>query len=290
MSDTLRRERMLEVLVDLLGLSPAALEPTATLAEVGVDSLTFAELAAAVAERGGPDLGAAQVSERSTVADLLAAADAASPSAGGRPGPRPGRLQPMADLAGGRALAWWFDLVVTGREHVPTVGPAIVAMNHESALDIPIAVIASPRPIVFMAKDELFKNAFVSWALMALGGFRVDRARFDLDAVRLALAVLERGEVLGMYPEGTRSPGVLGPFLDGAAWLALRLGVPIVPCAVAGTDRVRRARLPRGVGVRVTFAEPIEVARVGDARRRRAAAAELTARVRASIAARLGLP
>jgi hypothetical protein len=66
--------------------------------------------------------------------------------------------------------------------------------------------------------------------------------------------------------------------------------VPIVPCAVAGTDRVRRARLPRGVGVRVTFAEPIEVARVGDARRRRAAAAELTARVRASIAARLGLP
>lgn len=64
----------------------------------------------------------------------------------------------MRDAAG-----WWVGLRMEGSEHVPRGGPAIVAMNHESALDIPIAVIACPRPITFMAKRELFGNAFAAW-------------------------------------------------------------------------------------------------------------------------------
>ena len=133
-------------------------------------------------------------------------------------------------------------------------------MNHESALDVPLAVVACPRPITFMSKKDLYKNALASWALHELGGFRVDRRRFDLESVRIAVAAIRRGDVLGMYPEGTRAPGALLPFLPGAAWLALAMGAPLVPLrspyrpnhggkssrSGAGAGRVRpRARASR---------------------------------------------
>jgi len=151
----------------------------------------------------------------------------------------------------------------------------------------PLIVVACPRSIVFMAKKELFRNAFLSWWLLALGGFRVDRDRFDLRAVRVALSVLRCGKVLGMYPEGTRSPGELRPFLGGAAWVALLTGAPIVPCAISGTERTRDARRPGIVKVRVSFAAPIGVDRVDDPAERRARAPELTAEVRTAIERRL---
>ena len=160
-------------------------------------------------------------------------------------------------------------------------------MNHESALDIPIAVIACPRRITFMAKKELFKNGLASWSLERLGGFRVDRELFDLRAVRLALAVIRRGEVLGMYPEGTRSPGELLPFLHGAAWVALRTGAPLVPVSLRGTERAGRAKRLRRVQVRAIFGEPLEVEPVEGSVERRRRATELTAELRAAIEAGL---
>ena len=160
-------------------------------------------------------------------------------------------------------------------------------MNHESALDIPLIAVACPRRIVFMAKRELFEIAFLSWWLRALGAFRVDRDRFDLRAVRTATSVVRNGRVLGMYPEGTRHPGELLPFLEGAAWIALVAGAPIVPCSISGTERTREARRPGAVAVRVAFAPPIAVERVDDPVERRVRAAALTAEVRAAIERRL---
>jgi 1-acyl-sn-glycerol-3-phosphate acyltransferase len=139
-----------------------------------------------------------------------------------------------------------------------------------------------------MAKRELFKTQFASWALCELGGFRVDRDRFDLPAVDAALEVIARGGVLGMYPEGTRSPGALRPFLHGAAWIALRTGAPLVPCSIAGTEHAREARRPGAVVVHVGLHEPIAVEREEDPVRRRHLAPGVTARLREAIGA--GLP
>jgi 1-acyl-sn-glycerol-3-phosphate acyltransferase len=137
---------------------------------------------------------------------------------------------------------------------------------------------------MFMAKRELYKNAPVAWALDRLGGFRVDRDRFDLAAVDVALAVLRGGGVLGMYPEGTRAPGRLLPFLPGAAWVALATGAPLVPCILAGTERTRAARWPRRAPVRVTFRTPIVAERVDDPGERRARAERVTADLHTVIA------
>ena len=139
-----------------------------------------------------------------------------------------------------------------------------------------------------MAKRELFASAFTAWSLHELGAFRVDRDRFDVRATAVALAVLGRGYVLGMYPEGTRSPGELLPFLPGAAWLALRSGAPLVPVAITGTDRVRDARRPRRARVRVTFVEPLTVQRVDEPQERRRRSEALTTQLRSAIQAHLG--
>jgi 1-acyl-sn-glycerol-3-phosphate acyltransferase len=166
---------------------------------------------------------------------------------------------------------------------MPGAGPVIFTMKHESLLDVPIAVAASPRPVTFMAERELFRNRVGAKFLHELGGFSVDRDSFDLRSIRTALAVLARGEVLGMYPEGTRRPGELLPFLDGAAWLALRTGAPLLPAAIKGTEAAMPPgrKIPKRVPVEVIFDRPIPVERVEDPVQRRAEAGELTARLRA---------
>ena len=104
-------------------------------------------------------------------------------------------------------------------------------------------------------------------------------------AFALGPAFAACGEVLGMYPEGTRKPGVLQPFLLGAAWLALRTGAPLLPVAIRGTEAAMPPdrRLPARVPVRVTFAPPIPVDPVDDAPTRRKEAVRLTAELRGEI-------
>jgi 1-acyl-sn-glycerol-3-phosphate acyltransferase len=287
MSQAGRRERALALVQELAGAG-VRIEPGMRLADAGLDSLAFAELAAALERDLGVDLSLEPVDGTHRIEDVMRAVEKAPTSAGRTALPRGiGLLQGPAELLGGPALRWWFRLRVEGAGHVPQHGPAIVAMNHESALDIPLVVAANRRPITFMAKKELFKNGFASWSLHSLGGFRVDRDRFDLVAVQRGLAVLERGDVLGMYPEGTRSPGRLLPFMHGAAWLALHAGVPLVPCSIWGTEHAGRATSPGRVRVRIRFHEAIAVERADDPAERRRRAEQLTSRLRGEIEADL---
>jgi 1-acyl-sn-glycerol-3-phosphate acyltransferase len=152
-------------------------------------------------------------------------------------------------------------------------------------LDIPVAAVASPRPITFMAKRELFRTRTGARVFRELGGFSVDRDAFDLRAVATALEVVRRREVLGMYPEGTRTPGTLLPFLPGASWIALHGGAPLLPAAIVGTDASMPpgSKVPRRVPVRVTFGRPIAVDPVDDPAKRRAEAIRLTTQLRDAI-------
>jgi 1-acyl-sn-glycerol-3-phosphate acyltransferase len=271
-------------LVRELSEHPRPLDRSTRLQDLGFDSLAFAELAAALEDEQGIDVGDPHLHGTGTVGDLLEVVERADVARSTVDVPSGvGRLQRPAGVVGGIGLRAWIRLEVLGAEGVPRDGPAVLAMNHESALDIPIIVVASPRSISFMAKRELFKGACRSWSLHELGGFRVDRERFDLRAIRIALAVLGRGGVLGMYPEGTRSPGGLLPFLPGAAWMAVRTGAPLVPVALTGTDRTDLAKRPRRARVRVTFGRPIPVERVDHPVRRRRTAEELTRTLREVI-------
>ena len=271
-------ERTLEVIARITGAEAPA-TANATLGSLGVDSLAFAEIVSALRAEG-VHLADDDVTVETTVAEL-ATGDARELAVLPRGN---GWFRGPARTLGGLPLRWWFDLRVTGIEHVPRAGGAILAMNHESALDVPLAVIACPRKITFMAKRELFKGRFAAYWLNAFGAFRVERERFDLVAVERALGVLAARNVLGMYPEGTRAPGELLPFLPGAAWLALVSGVPIVPCVLSGTELATDAKRPRQAHVRVAFRRAITVDRVDDPGERRRCALEVTAELREVIA------
>ncbi|HEX2104568.1 MAG TPA: lysophospholipid acyltransferase family protein, partial [Solirubrobacteraceae bacterium] len=141
-----------------------------------------------------------------------------------------------------------------GREHIPASGPVILAANHRSFLDPFVIAVMARRPLYFMAKKELFLfHPVVSWLLRALGAFPIDRGASDQDAMATARAILERGDVVLMFPEGTRvRSGSLGAARRGVGRLALETGAPVVPVAVIGTEDVRagwRIR-PRRVRIR----------------------------------------
>ncbi|SMB98322.1 1-acyl-sn-glycerol-3-phosphate acyltransferase [Thermanaeromonas toyohensis ToBE] len=130
---------------------------------------------------------------------------------------------------------------VKGQENFPLEGPAVVVSNHVSLWD-PVAVgVAIPRPVRFMAKEELFRIPFLAQLLRALGAFPVRRGRSDRQALKESLEILRSGQVLGMFPEGTRvRTGELGAFHGGAALLSLKTGAPLVPVAVKGTEQIFR--------------------------------------------------
>jgi 1-acyl-sn-glycerol-3-phosphate acyltransferase len=150
-----------------------------------------------------------------------------------------------------------------GEEHVPAEGPAVVAANHPSYLDPLLLSLQVRRPIRFMAWDALFKVPLLGALMRAFGAFPVDvRRGKGRDAYDKARALLERGEVVGLFPEGKRSrTGWMEPALrEGAARLALATGAPVVPASITGAFRAwpHHQVLPRPGRVRVRFHPPIE--------------------------------
>jgi 1-acyl-sn-glycerol-3-phosphate acyltransferase len=141
-----------------------------------------------------------------------------------------------------------FRVRVAGKEHVPRRGVYIVAPTHRSVLDIPFAAFVTRRRIRFMAKKELFSSTFGRWLFRRLAAIPVDRDVADRSALRASQAALEGGEPIGVFPEGTRRSGAaVVDLLDGVAYLACKVGVPILPVGIGGSEQImERGRvLPR---------------------------------------------
>jgi len=149
----------------------------------------------------------------------------------------------------------------SGRENVPATGALIVVSNHLNNADPPIlAAGIARRRIRFMAKIEIFKLPF-GMVPRLYGAFPVRRFEADLAAMLNAERLLKRGEVLGMFPEGTRSrTGYLGKPHPGTAMIALRSGATVLPCAITGTEVLKNPlNLLRKPRITVTIGEPIQV-------------------------------
>ena len=157
-----------------------------------------------------------------------------------------------------RAFAWFVMKIETqGAENLPAEGAVVLVSNHVTTFDIFPMQLSISRPIFFMAKEELLHNPIVEYIFRKGGVFPVYRSTKDEWAKRHSEKVLEHGQVLGLFPEGTRSKGRgLRTAKTGAARFALKIGCPIVPMAVNGSHRVFKY-FPKRTLVTVTLGEPI---------------------------------
>ena len=158
-----------------------------------------------------------------------------------------------------------FRMQVEGKDNVPSQGGVILAANHLSMLDPIVVGCAIDRPVRFMGKRELFDNPFVGMIARGLGAFPVRRGKDDKDAFRRALELLRNDEVLGIFPEGTRSlDGRLQRAYSGAAVLAEKTSAYLVPVGIIGTGNVMRkgAVFPKVGRISVKFGKPIVPAEV----------------------------
>lgn len=174
----------------------------------------------------------------------------------------------------------WFRVTVSGREHLPPSGPYIIAPVHRSNIDTPLSAFVTRRRVRFMGKDSLWKQKQIGAFLSLLGGFPVTRGTADLEALKRCVAVLDAGEPLVMFPEGTRQSGhMLHPLFEGPAYVALKRGVPIVPVGIGGTERVMRkgSKMIWPHKCHVSIGEPIEVEHGGTGRVDRNRMTEITA-------------
>src|SRR3954462_3351416 len=174
-------------------------------------------------------------------------------------------LQPVFHL--------YFRLGRLDREHIPAEGPVIIAANHRSFLDPFVIGMMTRRPIYYVAKRELFANCFVGWFLSALGAFPVARGAAGHDMVATPHAILARGGVVLIFPEGTRTrPGPLGRPRRGVGRLALETGAPVVPVAIIGSEAVRKGWRIRPHKVRIRAGAPLTFPQVEEPSRHLAAA------------------
>ncbi len=153
----------------------------------------------------------------------------------------------------------FWRLTVEGKEHVPD-GPFILAPVHRSNVDTPLVCAVTRRRLRYMGKETVWKYRLPGWILTALGGFPVRRGAADREALRRCVAVLEGGEPLVLFPEGTRRSGPkIHPLYEGASYLSLRTGVPIVPVGIGGSERAmpKGSKLLRPVKVHIVVGEPI---------------------------------
>src|ERR1700757_4006126 len=152
----------------------------------------------------------------------------------------------------------YFRLSRIGREHIPADGPVIIAANHRSFLDPFVIAAMARRPMYYVAKKELFTKGWQAWLLNSLGAFPVDRGAADRDMLDTARAILDRGDIVLIFPEGTRvRPGSLGNPKRGVGRLALETGAPVVPLAVIGTEAVRKGWKIRPHKVRIRAGRPL---------------------------------
>jgi 1-acyl-sn-glycerol-3-phosphate acyltransferase len=178
-----------------------------------------------------------------------------------------------------------FRVRVVGKERVPRSGAYIVAPSHRSNYDVPFAAYITPRTVRFLAKQELFRTPLSRRLFDALGAVEVDRGAADRGAMRALEGVLEAGEPVAIFPEGTRRSGPeIAPLFAGAAYLSVKFGVPIVPVGIGGSEHIlpKGAKLPRLHRVVVSVGEPI-VPPTLEGRARRRAAQQLTEQLQTEL-------
>lgn len=154
----------------------------------------------------------------------------------------------------------YFHVEVVNPEVLDLPGATILAPVHRSHLDSPLLASASQRRIRALGKESLFTVPGVSWACAALGAIPVRRGEADRDALKAAKALLDRGESMIVFPEGTRQEQHdVGELFDGAAWLSARTGARVVPIGISGTaDALGSGRgLPKRTTVSVVVGEPM---------------------------------
>ncbi|WP_282019757.1 lysophospholipid acyltransferase family protein [Planomicrobium okeanokoites] len=172
------------------------------------------------------------------------------------------------------ALTPLYRFEVTGTEKFPDQGGILLCSNHIHALDPPVVGMTSPRTVHFMAKEELFKVPVLGRILPQVNAFPVKRGMSDREALRSALRILKNGDVVGLFPEGTRSTdGFLKKGLSGAGFFALRGDADVMPCAIIGPYKPFRK-------VKVVYGEPVLMAPY---RERKASAEEVTSVIMESI-------
>lgn len=173
-------------------------------------------------------------------------------------------LYELLEKSGFRAFAKrLYRVRIDGAEAIPAAGPCILAANHESLIDPWILGLATPRPIRYMAKSELWRYPILRTVMNAFGTFPIERGGGDTAALGVAGRLLGEGQVLGIFPQGTCLPYRVRRWHSGAARLALATGSPLVPVALVGTEKALRPhRLKVGrPRIRVLVGRPFEVAR-----------------------------
>ena len=156
---------------------------------------------------------------------------------------------------------------VKGLEHFPKTGGVLICSNHIDALDPPVVGITAPRPVHFMAKEELFHMPILKPLLPKINAFPVKSGLSDREALRKALSLLKNGDVMGLFPEGTRNTdGKLGKGFSGAGFFALKGDANVVPCAIIGPYKPLKR-------LKVVYGKPIDMQPYRD---RKATAEEVT--------------
>jgi len=157
----------------------------------------------------------------------------------------------------------WFDLKVYGVENVPKTGPVLLIANHQSYLDPVLVAVRLDRPVSFFAKSELFENRFFGWLIRSLHAFPVKLGENDIGAVRMTLQRLEEGNILNLYPEGSRTfDGHIGSIQRGIALILRKAEVPVVPVIIDGSFGAwpRTKKLFQPHPIRVMYGKPMAVA------------------------------
>jgi CMP/dCMP kinase len=187
----------------------------------------------------------------------------------------------------GFARVYW-RLSIDGTANLPPAGSYVVAPVHRSNIDTPLIGCITRRRLRFLGKDSLWKNRASARFFSALGGFPVHRGTVDRDALRRCIEVVEAGEPLVLFAEGTRQSGPLvHELFEGAAYVALRTGVPIIPVGIGGSERA----MPKGskmlwpVRIAIVVGEPIEPPPTERLRGSRRAVRELTAQLHKELQA-----
>lgn len=163
-------------------------------------------------------------------------------------------------------LRWWTGVRVAGLEHIPA-GAAVIAANHRSSLDIPLIAHAAARRgagrrhVCFVARDTLASSRVLGFVMRHAGVVLIARGRPDRAALRDIGAHLDGGDLVAIFPEGTRNPTPdLQPFQAGALHTARRAGAPVVPCALAGTAEAwpKGRRFPKRRQVAILFGPALD--------------------------------